>query len=427
MSNNQSPIIESNGGLRIRKSITRLTDQELNNLRRAYEGLYAISADGGSNDERGYQWIAGLHGHPSPVYCIHGPVSFLPWHRAYIYEFEQRLQEIDPRVMLPYWDWTSQEAINNGLPPALTDETYIDLETGDTKPNPLRSASSQATGRFTSRSPRNAAQLQLLKEAMADAQEELTFGDYSPANEGPHGGIHVWVGGDMSSIATAAYDPIFWLHHCNVDRLWFEWQQEHGDSTVPSWVRNFICSPFSYTGEQTLDTAFFGYTYADDESFITPDEAEATPEDMLTPTMVFDVGNIAGKVNKAELVFYGLKKTKEAYEVRVFCDAGNMNYDQTSECLGNEFYGGSLFILGHGKCPGGRGHCAVKPRRPYDRRPEHHLTPYNAKINITKTIQSATAEDGGKIVLSFVVLDADEAQVDPSVIEFDGISLITKR
>ena len=39
----------------------------------------------------------------------------------------------------------------------------------------------------------------------------------------PHGDVHVGVGGWMGSVPTAAQDPIFWLHHCNIDRLWNRW------------------------------------------------------------------------------------------------------------------------------------------------------------------------------------------------------------
>jgi hypothetical protein len=38
--------------------------------------------------------------------------------------------------------------------------------------------------------------------------------------EAVHGGVHVWVGGSMSTIPTAPADPIFWMHHANSDRLW---------------------------------------------------------------------------------------------------------------------------------------------------------------------------------------------------------------
>jgi tyrosinase len=39
----------------------------------------------------------------------------------------------------------------------------------------------------------------------------------------PHGGVHVGVGGWMSDFNTAARDPVFWLHHSNIDRLWEAW------------------------------------------------------------------------------------------------------------------------------------------------------------------------------------------------------------
>ena len=39
-------------------------------------------------------------------HCQHGWERFLPWHRAYLYEFEQNLQDFDRDIMLPYWDWT---------------------------------------------------------------------------------------------------------------------------------------------------------------------------------------------------------------------------------------------------------------------------------------------------------------------------------
>lgn len=41
----------------------------------------------------------------------------------------------------------------------------------------------------------------------------------------PHGSAHVSFGGFLSSIPTAARDPLFFLLHCNVDRLWAKWQK----------------------------------------------------------------------------------------------------------------------------------------------------------------------------------------------------------
>ncbi|HKO08858.1 MAG TPA: tyrosinase family protein, partial [Alphaproteobacteria bacterium] len=44
---------------------------------------------------------------------------------------------------------------------------------------------------------------------------------------GLHGNVHVWVGNNqgMASVPWAANDPIFWMHHCNIDRLWASWNK----------------------------------------------------------------------------------------------------------------------------------------------------------------------------------------------------------
>jgi len=44
--------------------------------------------------------------------------------------------------------------------------------------------------------------------------------------------VHVWVGGDMSP-ASSPNDPVFFLNHCNVDRIWEAWMQQHGRVYVP--------------------------------------------------------------------------------------------------------------------------------------------------------------------------------------------------
>jgi tyrosinase len=45
-----------------------------------------------------------------------------------------------------------------------------------------------------------------------------------------HNRVHVWVGGDMGP-STSPNDPIFYLNHCNVDRIWAGWQEIH--SNIP--------------------------------------------------------------------------------------------------------------------------------------------------------------------------------------------------
>jgi tyrosinase len=97
----------------------------------------------GLRDERGYQYHAGLHGLPLPIQCRHGDILFLPWHRAYLYFFELAWQDRVPEVAIPWWDWTSASAHQDGLPP-----THAPQAREDGRPNPLfDSENAPAAGR----------------------------------------------------------------------------------------------------------------------------------------------------------------------------------------------------------------------------------------------------------------------------------------
>ena len=99
-------------------------------------------------DDRGYQWFSSIHALPNPIWCHHGDLLFLPWHRAYLHYFELALQgRLGPRftvvdaadserakVGLPWWDWTSDESHQEGIP-----ATYADVQV-DGQPNVLASA-----------------------------------------------------------------------------------------------------------------------------------------------------------------------------------------------------------------------------------------------------------------------------------------------
>lgn len=419
---------KKSGTVRVRKNIRKLSEEELQDLRKAYEGLYTISQQE-ITDQRGYQWIAGVHGLPLPIFCQHGTGDFLTWHRAYIYEFEKRLQDIVPSVTLPYWDWTSERSIAEGLPDAVTADTYVD-ENGDEKPNPLKKAFSQATGTDTSRNPKPPADLQQLADAVAAALQSTNFSDLTPAVESPHGGLHVWVRDDMGSVPTSSYDPIFWMHHCNVDRQWWQWQQQNPNADYSPAVRNFVCTPFSYTGEQTLDLeAFSGVTYADYEAVAEPDDAapEAERDDALPPVLTFDAGGMPTDFKHARLEFHNLKKTADSYEIRVYVNAPEAQAETGT--YGNNRYCGSHYIFGHGRCYGAPGHCEVPSEPPdkYDHRPPHHLTPYNTYIDVTKALRAAVDRGDSPIKLHFVVLDVDGDQVTPDVIEYESISLLTRK
>jgi tyrosinase len=240
--------------LRHRRSATALQPDQLAAFRRAITAAQAIS------DERGFQFFAGIHGLPLPIYCQHHTPLFLAWHRAYLYFFERALQDLVPGVTLPWWDWTDQA---QSIPPAYAQEQ------ADGQANPLFSSPIQPSGRqpggpdHTARAPGDP-QAPPLPDAHAveTALDLPQFVDFQQQVEDLHDGVHIWVGGTMSDVPTAAYDPLFWAHHTMIDRIWRLWQLRHPGAMPPASLLGQALPPFSMTVSQTLDSDALGYDYA---------------------------------------------------------------------------------------------------------------------------------------------------------------------
>jgi tyrosinase len=88
------------GEPRQRQNLDCLSEPEVDRLRNAFCQIYDL--DKREQDRRNYNNQALIHQN----HCQHGWERFLPWHRAYLYEFEQNLQDFQKDIMVPYWDWT---------------------------------------------------------------------------------------------------------------------------------------------------------------------------------------------------------------------------------------------------------------------------------------------------------------------------------
>lgn len=88
------------GEPRQRANLDCLSEPELEALRDSFRQIYDLNTY--SDDRRSYNNQALIHQN----HCQHGWERFLPWHRAYLYEFEQNLQDFVRDLMVPYWDWT---------------------------------------------------------------------------------------------------------------------------------------------------------------------------------------------------------------------------------------------------------------------------------------------------------------------------------
>src|ERR1043166_660535 len=114
------------GELKQRQNLDCMSEPEIEKLRWAFRELYRFNK--WPEDRRSYNNMALVHQN----HCQHGWERFLPWHRVYLYEMEQALQDVCPGVMLPYWDFTMPrycpEHPENGLiiPPAY--QAYLTKE-----------------------------------------------------------------------------------------------------------------------------------------------------------------------------------------------------------------------------------------------------------------------------------------------------------
>jgi tyrosinase len=168
----------------------------------------------------------------------HGGPAFCPWHRVMLLQFENYLITIDPSVTIPYWDWTDPDSFpftadflgTNG-----TGSTHIVVD------GPF---ASNAPAHWTIKvkdSPSDPSFLQrnfgadptaTALPTLATVNATLGFTPYDNApwrgNTGSfrssleislHNLVHRWVGGTMGAM-TSVNDPVFFLHHANIDRLW---------------------------------------------------------------------------------------------------------------------------------------------------------------------------------------------------------------
>lgn len=219
-------------------------------------------------DNRSFNYIAGLHGAPG-WYCWHHQASrrtavqarlFLPWHRAYLWWLEQALRDEVDESALVWWDWTTTRRIPTSFSAAKLGEAS----------NPLRRYKVQlpatlenpAVNRNTVRSiDPNAALLPTAAE-VSELLDDSDWPSFSDRLESLHDGVHGWVGGDMGAVTLAAFDPVFWAHHCMIDRIWYLWQVKWGLNRIQDELLDLPLQPFGKTVRQTLDTQALGYEYA---------------------------------------------------------------------------------------------------------------------------------------------------------------------
>jgi tyrosinase len=253
--------------------------------------------------EQGRNWAGAAHASP----------TFLPWHRQYIAEFEDMLREVsrNPRLSLPYWDWTDPESTaavfaddfmgGNGDPAqgyAVTSGPFrkgawevriqdpAALRAGLVKPKRHLVRNFGAYRGGTIELPTKD---EILSSLGVHGYDHRPFNAQAPLDESfrntlegwrnvprfscnrgwlaqrtnprfaseMHNGVHVYVGGVWSqgsrgavgtmSTVTSPNDPVFWVHHANVDRIWAAWEDQSRAHYQPQ-----RRAPEGYIGTDTM-------------------------------------------------------------------------------------------------------------------------------------------------------------------------------
>jgi tyrosinase len=263
-------------------------------------------------DPTSWRYMAAVHGYsratdPNPTnvpfpsnadqrtfwnQCQHQSWYFPPWHRAYLICFEQIVADAVVKLggpagwALPYWNYSDPANHNRAR---LLPAAFVPTRLANGSANPLWVGRASATANF--HIPDQDVSLHCLTYShFAGGSVGAHPGFGGPLTAFSHGGsinggledvphnqIHDDIGGSsgvMGDPSTAALDPIFWLHHANIDRLWEVWWRTRGNAnpTDPRWLTNqsfqlhgAAGNVLTFTAGQVLDTTtlLHGYRYDD--------------------------------------------------------------------------------------------------------------------------------------------------------------------
>ncbi|MER7753289.1 tyrosinase family protein [Kitasatospora sp. NPDC097643] len=239
------------------------------------------------------------HGNPMVRNAAHRGPIFLPWHRVMLGLLEANLQRVlhKPDFALPYWDWSADGDLGSPADAAIFGHLGGDGDPVTTGPFAYH-RTDPAT--FTVRIESDPSGMRLVQTSRglrrsfaqpppfgwrtlptgAQVKGALDFApppgaapadrydvrDFNASSEGfrnrlegwlpkdpsqpvhLHNQVHVWIGGDMGP-ATSPNDPLFYLHHCNVDRIWQGWLKRYG----PLYAPDMTAPAATYLGERIDD------------------------------------------------------------------------------------------------------------------------------------------------------------------------------
>jgi hypothetical protein len=223
--------VQSSNKTRVREDVFELMKNDRSGNLAAYIKAIKKMRELPETKMRSWEYHAGIH----EEFCPHGNWFFLPWHRAFLFYFEKVCAEMSGKddFALPYWNWSA----NGGAVPKVFFENP-DLDPGQWGDEySSRYASADYTLNTDTVGPENVTTILNSPDFdMFHSGRCLTpqdgAGFQGTLEREPHNYVHVSVGGELEAMRSPR-DPLFWLHHCNIDRLWGLWQERYPKITRP--------------------------------------------------------------------------------------------------------------------------------------------------------------------------------------------------
>ncbi|ORX91458.1 Di-copper centre-containing protein [Basidiobolus meristosporus CBS 931.73] len=254
------------GGTRVRREFRQLSNGEKTAF---IEAINTLKQSGV------YDRLVNVH--LTYVPHAHSTAPFFTWHRVFIHQFENALRAVNPSLTLPYWDWTIEARSpenseiwrwfggnGNGVGDScLTEGPFGGWEARFPRRHCLsrRWDGGRSISSFWSR--------QSLNNIIRRSRDYDELREY--IEPGPHAAVHFGVGGDFR-VMSSPNDPLFWMHHAFVDKIWADWQEANpslandysGTNQMdgnPA-TANDPLDPFGYSVQDILHTSALCYRYA---------------------------------------------------------------------------------------------------------------------------------------------------------------------
>jgi hypothetical protein len=234
--------------------------------------------------------------------CTHTPggqekIHFLVWHRLYIWHFEKIVRKLSgyEDFSLPYWAYTNLNQSDKILPKTLRD----------------KNSSLYEEARFSELNEGKPVSGEIERALdLTNLMQYQNFKSFSYAiNGAPHGAMHDYIGsgndttgtlqfnnkitggvtnnGLMGWVPTAGFDPVFWLHHSNIDRIWQQWTNSTNGKRVTL---------------EELETAPWPYVFFDEEGKKVEYTLDSIMKIIYTMDYDFDDINLTSKSETTSLM-----------------------------------------------------------------------------------------------------------------------------